>query len=307
VRIIGEYRPPRQVTGVPGASTPAEKKDPEQATSAPAPNNPPDIISAGILQLFHAAQAQQQMMVQMFSQAQKSQEILLQAILRDDKKLDVTALVTAIAPVVQRFLEQPREQRDPLEMLKAVGEIVRQNSGRQSDMADTIAALKELLEVKDMLAPSEPSDPLVSSLPKLVEVIAEEQRRRQVAPSVAAGTVSAASVTGEETMKSVPLWLRVLKSEGHRMIKAAQQGRDPGLMAEVAWEFAPEMLKAGLRDFFAQDVETVVNQLVQALPALASYRDWVTEFAEVAHELVQPDSPEQPDGGETDTGEEDGV
>jgi hypothetical protein len=292
IRIAGPYRPP---TGaLPGTKASEPVPAPAPVPAAPA-SNTGDIIGAGILQLFQAAQAQQGMMTQMFAQMSQSQATLLQAVLKDGNRgPDITGIITALAPVVQKFLEQPKQERDPLEMLKAVGEIIRSNTGKQSDVADTIAAMRDLLEMKEMLSPSGgDTDPLLGSVPKLVEVLVEEQQERKRAKSAPApapaptqavpGRMGAVDPSMTQRLE-VPVWVRVLRNESKRLVAAASSGRDPSLVAEIAWEWAPAGIKPAISEFFGMD--DAEDKIKQVVPQLASYPEWVSEFVEEARALI---------------------
>lgn len=312
VKVGGAYRPP---TGLlPGA------KDEAKAATAPGTamvptGGTPDVMGAGILQLFQASATQQQMMMQMFSASQQQQSALLQAIMKGhDNKLDIAALITAVAPIVQKFLEQPRQERDPLDMLKAVGDIVRQNTGPQSNLADTLGTLRELLDFKDMLAGGGGSgDPMMDALPKLVEVIAEEQQARKAGlapqaprPAPAAPAVTPGASGPSPAQVAMPAWEKIIRTQGARLLSEARAGRDPGLVAEVAWAWAPEGIKPVLAEFFER--EDCQEQLLRLVPGLPP--EFAGEFCAEAQELIfGEDEPEAtppeatPDGGDL-SGEE---
>ncbi len=290
VKLTGGYKPP--VGHLPGAEP---KKDDSTVVApvAPVQQGVPDIISAGILQLFQAAQAQQQMMTQMFTQSQQAQNTMLQAVLKGgDSKNELTEILKAAVPLVTAYLAQPKQERDPLDMLKAVGEIVRSNQGKQSDsVSDTIAAMRDLLEMKDMLSPgNDRGDPLMDSVPKLVEVLAEEQAARRRAssepkkPWVAPKVEKIPSGETPVTPLGQPMYVRILRSEGKRLIAAAKDNRDPELVADVALEFAPDAIKPALVEFFG--MEDCGDKIVTTLPELVPYREWVNAFVVAAREII---------------------
>lgn len=314
VRLTGQYRPP---TGIlPGAQkSEAAPSSPGTAVVPAGGGQPVDIMGAGILQLFQAAQAQQTMMTQMFQQMSQHQSVLMQSVLKDGPKgPDLADIIKSLVPLLTAYLSQPKQERDPLEMLKAVGEIVRANTGKQSDIADTIAAMNELMEMRDRLGGGgEESDPLWSSVPKLVEVIAEQaqasrQPRRPRSPAALTGPdMKATPITPKEgtpvtplrpdqTQRLVvPLWARVIKGEGPKLLLAAKQGRTPGLVAEVAWEWAPDAIKEAMTEFFGRD--DVRDRLMELVPGLKEHEEWADEFISEAQELIF--------GEEEDTGQPD--
>lgn len=302
VAISGPYKPPREPV--------AESKAPAAALAGSAApvmgaSSVGDVLSAGVLQLFQASAAQQQMMMQMFSQMQAQQATLMQAVLKGDSKPGVEALLSAAAPILTAYLSQPKQERDPLEMVRAITEIIRPNTGQQGSMADMMGALREMLELKDLLNGNTEADPmgkLVDAVPGIVDVLkTEQQLRSQGKTPTPGGGVKPVKPVQDASIPQVqmPLWERVLRNDGKKLLMAAQFRRDPGLVAEAALEFAPDGIKPAIAEFFM--AEDAKQRILAIIPGLADHDQWLDSFLAEARELLTPEGAEPDD---TSTGEE---
>ena len=302
VVISGPYKPPREPVA-------AEAKPATSPAASPAPammgGNVGDVLSAGVLQLFQASAAQQQMMMQMFSQMQAQQATLMQAVLQGEKKPGLESLLAAAAPIVTAYLSQPKQERDPLEMIRAITDIVKPVTGQQGNMADFIGAMREMLELKDMLSGNTESDPvgkLVESVPGIVDVLkTEQQLRAQARTTTPNGGVPVKQVPTKDAsipQVQMPLWERVLRNDGKKLVMAAQFNRDPGLVAEAALEFAPDAVKPAVAEFFAS--EDAKQRVLAIIPEMKPYEMWLDSFLEEARALLTPEE----DEGATATPEE---
>lgn len=231
--------------------------------------------------------------------------------------------VKSQAPDIMSYLKPVMEMQGRiLEMLLTMMTNNRQQGDPKKDMLDMMASMKDLLspvqpinpgnphevvkniletirdvrEAADDLGPSrggDSTDPM-AILGKLAEVIVTEQQHRRggkprppalvkeprVNPPI--GKEPVAVTAGEE----LPPWKRVLKAQGPKLIAQAQAGRDPDAIAALALEFAPANIKGILTEFFSQDTETVVRLMLEELPALANYPQWLGDFVISAQERL---------------------
>jgi len=162
----------------------------------------------------------------------------------------------------------------------------------EKQLTSLVGAIKQLRDVSEEFRPDTGTgDPLMDSIPKLVEVVAEQHQMqkaaavRSVKPSLTSPVHQAQLPAGE----NVPLWKRVLQREGPRFVAAAQAGRNPETIAAVSVEFMPPNIVGAMREFFHRTTTEVAAQIIAEIPALTEQPVWVTEFVEHAQFLMFPD------------------
>jgi hypothetical protein len=205
-----------------------------------------------------------------------------------------------------------REERDPLEMFKAMAEIMRP----AQVAADPIEQLNKVLELQERLGGGtrEPSAMgVIADLgPQLLGTLnkALDQRKPGGPPPVTIhdpdGTVVAhtpASAPGSASAgQPQPEGAAVLQLLGRwvpYLTKWAEQDRDPGWAAgTIFWE-VPAGYHAALRAKL--EPEDAVTQIVAGFPALAPFAGWLAELrVELLASLNAQDgsgTPDDPSGG----------
>jgi len=181
-----------------------------------------------------------------------------------------------------------------------------------------LETIRDVREAADDLSPSrgESSDPM-AILGKLAEVIVEEQQRKRgsgrtpARPATGGAPRAASSLTlagGEEKAVTngvdVPAWRRVLRKDGPKLIAQARAGRDPEVVAALALEFAPPNIRGVLTEFFTQETEVVGKLILEEVPALVEFPQWLTDFVLSAQErlglLAEDGDGSSVEGGEGD-------
>lgn len=168
------------------------------------------------------------------------------------------------------------------------------------DAADDVASLR-----------GGTGDPIMDSIPKLVEVVAEQHqmsKRNATAPRQIP-VPSQGSPVSTIPMPDIPLWKRLLRQQGPRLLASAVAKHDPDVIAGTAILFAPPDLKTALAEFFHRDEPEVVADILTEVPALADHREWLTDFVNNAQFRLFPDefgddddepATEKPEGGEAE-------
>jgi hypothetical protein len=212
--------------------------------------------------------------------------------------------------------KQGDSKKDMLDMMASMKDLLSPaqpiNSGNPHEVVKNILeTIRDVREAADDLGPArgESTDPM-AILGKLAEVIVEEQQRKhggkraavRAAPGATTRVAPVLTTTGEEAKAvtegaEVPMWRRVLRKEGPKLIAQAQAGRDPEAIAVLALEFAPSNIRGVLTEFFTQETEAVVKAMLEELPALAEFPQWLTDFVLSAQErLGLMDEGEEPSG-----------
>lgn len=265
-----------------------------------------EIMGAGVLQLFQTQAAMQQQQMQAMRDASEASRALLMAAV-NQPKTDWVSLLATLLPVVLDFMKSSRNNDlNPLEITKLVTDAIKQNTGASGGMKDAIAAIKELLEVKDMLNGDGASgDPMLDTANKALDLVsAGLAARAGAAPPPASAPPQAAS--------AVPLapYQQALRANGKRLLVAAQQAKDPELIAEVISEFMPPTMKGVLRELMAR--EDCAQLVMAEIPGLRVYEMWTVQVCGELQRIMFPDQfPEDEEPGTAEvvdgggTGEQD--
>lgn len=298
------------VTTVPGSET----EGPQRVTVD-------NILSAGILQLFNTMQAVNQTMLQTVKEA------------RAPGPEDSTGkTLVAMLEVVKAAISKPApEARDPLEMLEKVGNIIKSTSQPGGSFKDLVETMNEVLDLKERAAPAGDStgDPVLDmireSLPKVISVVQEEQRRRHLpvmsrddiakrvaqqltTPKAAAAlapgaAVPAASVPETEGTMN-PALLAFLTGRRKVWHKAAEKGADPAIVAGYEWAMVDDSYRGVIREFM--DREDGFALLTTFAPEVTQYQAWYDEFYGALHQEIFPERYPDSVEGEDDSVEENG-
>lgn len=155
------------------------------------------------------------------------------------------------------------------------------------------------------------SDPLMDSIPKLVEVVAEQHamnKQQRVAtrpvPGPAGGVAQMPVVGTIQPADPNPptIWQQILRNHGPRLLASAVAKHDADVIAGTAILFAPPHVREALALFFHRDSNEVAGDIQTEIPAMADHREWLDEFIEAAQARLFPD--EFSDEGEEDDAED---
>lgn len=166
-----------------------------------------------------------------------------------------------------------------------------------NNMLDTFKSFRDA--AADVAPQGGSGDPIMDSIPKLVEVVAEQhamnkQQRAAHPPSSSAVTPTVQTLP----MPDVPLWKQILRQQGARMVASAVAQHDPDIIAGTAILFAPPNVKAALTEFFHREESEVAADILVEVPAMAAHTEWLSEFVNAAQFRLFPD--EFPEDGTED-------
>lgn len=224
---------------------------------------------------------QAQVLELLAKQQQKMEERFLMLM----ERLDRSAAPAPAPPTLQERLEELRMLRDLMAPPPAPPAAV-------NAMDQAIQIYRTMKELGGEVSGGESDEhPVVAQLPRLVEIIAEEQRQRREAGK-APVTIPPPAIPRppESPVSSVPLWLQVIRVEGPRLIGAAQVGRDPEFIANLALEFAKPPVVEAIGDFAARP--DALEVLLREVPGLQSHEAWARSFVEAVRSMFEEEEPE---------------
>lgn len=217
-------------------------------------------------------------------------------------------------------------EKDTLGMLAKMKEIVTPpaaaNAADPMKMFNTmLETFTRMREVATDIAPQSGDgvDPIIGSIPKVVEVLTEQHQLNKAAreaaaqqritsqamPGPAGGVAHMPVVSTLPPAEELPMWQKAIRQQAHRVIAAAVAKDNPDDVAAAAVMFAPPALKESFKIFFHRDEEAVTADVLTEIPALAEHRGWLVEFVNAIQYRLFPE--EFSDEGEDDAGAESGT
>lgn len=177
-------------------------------------------------------------------------------------------------------------------------------------MLETLTRMRETADEFATPRGGNDADPIMSSIPKLVEVVAEQHQMQKQAKAVAANPPAPPVIVGtiptpDPNAPELPVWQKTLRQQSQRLLSSAAAKHDPDIIAGTAIVFAPPHIKEALALFFHRDEEQVTADILTEIPAMAEHREWLVEFVECMQERLFPeefaddddDAPEGDDDG----------
>lgn len=242
-------------------------------------------------------------------------------------------------PMLLKLMEQQAQtQQKMMEFMLTLA--TQRNGGSREDTLELMAKMKELLgpggtpsdpmgmfntmletfthmrEVAEDInpAPQRSGDPIMDSIPKLVEVVAEQhemnKRQRAQAGQQIPRRMPPAPVPSSLPVQTEPplaIWQQLLRQQAARLLSSAVAKHDPDLIAGTAILFAPPHVKEALALFLHREPDVVMADVLVEIPALADHRDWLADFITAAQERMFPDeftdADEDEDVGEKSDGD----
>ncbi len=160
----------------------------------------------------------------------------------------------------------------------------------------------------------EPSDvdPIMGSIPKLVEVIAEQHqmsKNRVVrsAPMPTGGAPVAPEVGTLPPQPDLAIWQKILRQQSSRLMVSATAKHDPDVIAGTAILFATPPIREALQIFFHRDETAIMADVLTEIPAMVEHREWLGEFIQCAQERLFPEEFAEDDDPIEKEGEEGGA
>lgn len=319
--IPGAYRPPQKINTIEDVSPHGAAATPASAAAAAAsmvPGGGDDlmqVLKAGIintvLELMKASKETRQsgpdpLLIRLMESQAQTQQQMMQFML---------TLAT----------KDNGADKDMLAMLVKMKEIVAPNSGVAvasnpmemfNTMLSTFSRMREVAD--DISPPREPGDPLMDSIPKLVEVVAEQHAlnkasrqqsittRRVAGPAggtaemPVVGTIQPAQAPTQQ--ENLAMWQIILRQQATRLVAFATAKQDPDDIAAMAIIFAPANVKEALSIFFHREEAAIVADILTEIPQLADHREWMSDFIQAAQERLFPEEYSDADDVTEDVG-----
>ncbi len=309
--VPGAYRPPQKINNIDdvgpngSASTPAAAAA-AAATALPIPgmgggDDLMQVLKAGIINtLLEMMKSTKEM-----SRAPTGPDPILIRLMEEQSKTQQQMMQFMLTLATK----DNGENRDMLTMLAKMKEIVSPAGALASggvvnpmEMFNTmLETFGRMREVADDLSPRrEGGDPLMDSIPKLVEVVAEQHALNKAARTSAprpaqrpapSGPAPVAEVhtIAEPQPDNLAMWQMILRQQSSRLIAFATAKQDPDDIAAMAIIFAPANVREALSIFFHRDEELVAADILTEIPVLAEHREWMMDFIAAAQERLFPD------------------
>jgi len=317
--VPGPYKPPSKILSMeeagPNAVIAPQQNGAATATmpTVPAGNDLMEVLKAGIINtLFDMMKANREIhtptMDPMMVEVMKAQAAVQQEIIKQQAEMQKT--------IVTLMTKEGDTKKDVLGELAKMKELVAPPATAQGDpMAMFNTMLETFTRMRDVAEDINPSrrdggDPIMDSIPKLVEVVAEQhqmnKQQRQIATRPVPGP--AGGVAQMPVVQTIPpaqpegpplaMWQQILRQQSARLMASAVAKHDPDVIAGTAILFAPPHVKEALALFFHREPIEVAADIQTEIPAIADHREWLDEFIACAQERLFPDE-------FTDEGEED--
>ena len=258
---------------IPALAPPSVRFDLE-ASGAVRPVNgqsqPMDVISAGILQLFESQRASQTMQMQLFERA-----------LQPKEAIPWDKIIGAATTLVPLFTH--RDQKDPMQTAREIAALAVENRAPMSSVRDTLGAVKEILEIRDLVPGSEPDEPmmwLAKNLgPPVLEMLAAGRAQQQRAlPTATPGVAPTPTPPPPPPRPAVappdttPVWRLAMQRELPALLSAAAKDKDPELFGAFLAENLPEQFRGDVKRVCASP--TFVEETLAAFPEMQHYPEW---------------------------------
>ena len=235
--------------------------------------------------------------------------------MREDRKAMLAVLTAPVSPAAV-MLPTMAEKLAELKALKDLFQpaVVSQAAPAVASSLDEALKIYHAVRgVSGEVGDSGTGDPMLDALPKVLEIVSEEQAQRRAhnAPPMTARrgapaprTVVATPVTPPPTPEApvTPLepWQQILRKDGPRLTIAAVAGRDPVKMATVALNMAPDTMIEIIATFFER--EDAEERMLEEVPGLATHRAWVEAFVAATRDMLfEEEGEEDAEGPEEET------
>lgn len=322
--IPGPYKPPTHINT-------AEEVGPNAPVRDPGANAPPASTVAGLptggddlMQVLKAG-----IINTLLEMMKSTKEMNTRAPAGPDPiMLEMLRQVSATQQEMMKFMmtvamkDTGKGEKDTLEMLAKMKEIVSPASNVAvptdpmkmfNNMLDTFKSFREAAE--DVAPSHSDVDPIMGSIPKLVEVVAEQHQMQKnraqhivmhPVPGPAGGVAHMPEVSTLPPQPDLAMWQKILRQQSARLVASAAAKHDPDVIAGTAILFAPPNVKEALMIFFHRDEAEIAADTLAEVPAMADHREWLSEFILAAQERLFPE--EFSDDDDTPEGEgEDGA
>lgn len=293
IKIAGPPREPTEPESVKKHA--AAGVSPAAAAVAPPGERPStqSILDGGLLQLF-SAQAE------VSKQGSEMMQLLMTKMMTE-RKTEWAPVLVALVPLVKSFIERPAEERpDPLAMVTAVAAIVKDNITPASDLKSQLEVMNDFMDLKTSMQP-EPQDPLsslASVVPKIVEIMANDQKagRKSTSENVTArlgGDTTTGTPATPQPATGAPVIQQMLVKFKPRLMQWASAGKDPDVQAAVLLELVPPQYHGHIRELLGND--NADEQVFAMVPELRNFKTWAEEFFGALTEFFYPDDDGQVD------------
>lgn len=258
-----------------------------------------DVMTAGVINMMQTQQKS------MDAQTQSFQAVI--AMSANRPTVDWGAVLTASVPIVTALLT--KKAPDPIEIIAKLGEVMKNNIVPPSPLTEQLGIVDQLMDLKAKMEP-EPKDPLMvlatEQLPKLIDMIQDEQKRKGSAPVTPEDLRKRVS-SGEQPAQPAgdDAFGKFMAVFGPRVVNLAQSGVGSESAADVIIHtIPPATLHGPFKTFMGKPDAGVL--LMKAVPELQNFEEWTEQTFNVVYEFLYPeeftDDAEGAEGEDVDDG-----
>ena len=277
------------------------------------------LLDMGMLQLFTTMQDNSKAMMTMMRDNSVAQAAMLERIVapRDN---GMVPLLAALTPLLAPLITGMVQRKDPMELTREMMALMKPAPGEHSSMKDTLGAVREMIEVRDLLSPGglgEESEGgrwiglLEKVIPGALDVLKQEAAKQGVplarvtarpipAPMSAPplgpmpGSIAppAAVPRSTETPPMPDEWT-ALEPYVARLANMAANNKAPFGVMQTIVTMAPAPMVAAIRELVAKEDATQI--LVTRFQALMPYAAWTAQLVdEFRNEFFGSDEDDEP-------------
>lgn len=265
------------------------------------------LMDMGMLQIFKTMQDNSAMMMQQMRDHSTTQAAVLER-LSAPRESALEKMLPLLMPIATSLITLLGTKKDPMEIARELA-VLMKPSGDGGGVREAMGTMREMLEMRELLAPSGDGDGepgwwrlLEKVVPGAIDVIRmEAEKRGQTvqqlaqtpavpralapapvpgAPAVPGAALAAAPAAAPEPAPVADEWTP-LEPHVRTLISFAQRNADPFGMMQTIKTLAPPALLAALRELVVR--EDATEFLMQRFPAMQPYRVWTEQLLDEFH------------------------
>lgn len=292
-------------------------------------NNMSKLMDMGLLQIFKTMQDASQSQIAMQRDHSTAMMAMMKQLAepREGALTAIVPLLGALTPLLAPLLEGVLKRKDPMDQAREIAALVKEtNPGPREGVAGTLAGLRELLELKDLLGGGSPErDPeekwfsLIEKIaPGAIDLIRTQAELSKVSASPAGAGVPVAermatpparpAIAGAPASPGAPApvvdpspvapvapliqdeWTPLTPYVSQIAALAAQE-KDPYGVVQMVTLLGSAPMVAAVRDMCQRD--DVASLLANRFPELKAYEAWLEDLMFEFHDEFFPPSPEE--------------
>lgn len=263
---------------------------PEVEVGTAAPTSRDAIIDAGLLQFFSSMQEHNRAMAEGYkAQANKT-------------PMDWAPFAPVMIALVKALFSPKGDVTNPLEIATQIAALMKENTSATGQFKDMLETVSDVFDIKDRAAgpPADPLTALTGMLPRIIDVIADEQKANPGKPiNEKAVQQRLAQQQKKPQRVNPPMWQKMLGRFRGLLLRWAKQGLEPEAAGESILNLLPPEYHGQLREFLG--LENASTLVFQTLPDLREYEQWTNDTFGWLTDQFYPEEEPEGEGEEVET------